>query len=481
MSRHAINVIMGMFVAIGLCLAGCGGGGTQTASTSPVNASPLTVTGTASEGRLITGKTVKLKDANGKSAVDATTDTATGNYQIDVSGLTAPFLVTVTGSNGTYVSLAQSIGIANINPITAAVVALASGTSDLSALFANLTPTQLGTIKANYTAKSAMLTTSIQAALPSGVKVEDYFTGTITAGKGMDVFFDTYQMAVNSTNGITIATKNAIISTVLTIPPTAVTANTSQPLPIIVAPTLPAPIQPPIIKNLKVIGAFNTIMLQWDAVDPNISGNVEIWRSKTNDLSTAIKIGSYSVAGQLYSDTPPRSSKLSETFYYWVRIVDSSNIEGPFNSNQGTAGSTASDPSFLLQTLASSKFSISMKASIGTAYNNAPMSIANISRVFVYKGIDYTATPIYDSATTIIKGTAESIDVPVNDCGNSTYTIYTTTGDSTVLGYKNAKYIASVSCGNVIICTNSPDISINYTGTNLEAKAVNTARLSCAP
>jgi hypothetical protein len=246
MRRNIINALIGLFVAMVFGIIGCGGGGgsgppTPTAS-GDVSAS--IVSGTASEGTLITGKPVKLKDANG-SAADTTTDAITGSYSIDVTGLTAPFLITVNGTNGTYVSLAQAAGTANINPITTMVVALAAGTCDIPALFTNLTPVQLAAINTNYAAKCALVTTSLQAALPAGFKAEDYFTGTVTAGTGMDAIFDTYQIAVHPTDGITVKTKDANAVTVLTIPVATVTANTAEPLPTINVPTTPAPAPTP--------------------------------------------------------------------------------------------------------------------------------------------------------------------------------------------------------------------------------------------
>lgn len=259
MNRNFIKVL-GLFVAVVFGIAGCGGGGsggtgTQTPVTPGGNIAPVTVSGTASEGTLITGKTVKLKDANGTSAVDGTTNATTGIYTVDVTGLIAPFLVTVTGTNGTYVSLAQTAGTANINPITTTVVALAAGNSDVSALFTSITPAQLTTLNTNYVAKSALVTASLQSALPAGVEAQDYFTGTITAGTGMDSVFDTYRITVNPTTGITVKTKDASATTVLTIPTATVTANTSQALPTIIAPT--------------TTGNQNTLINQsnWHAVD----------------------------------------------------------------------------------------------------------------------------------------------------------------------------------------------------------------------
>ncbi len=219
-----------------LSLQGCSGG-TAIDTVPFAGVASKTISGTASEGALITGKTVKLKDANGKSAVDVTTNATTGSYSVDVTDLTAPFLLTVTGTDGTYVSLAQSTGTANINPITSMVVALAAGTADVSGLFLNLTPSQLAAIKTNHAAKCDLVTASLQAALPTGIKASDYFTGTITAGIGMDAVFDTYQIVINPTSGITIKTKGANVTIVLTIPDITVTANTTLPLPVIAVPT----------------------------------------------------------------------------------------------------------------------------------------------------------------------------------------------------------------------------------------------------
>ncbi len=212
-----------------ILLAACGGGGGGTSATTP---NTLKVIGTATEGAVIANKIVKLKDANGVSATDTTTS-ATGTYSIDVTGLTAPYILTVTGTNGTYVSLAPVAGTANINPITTTVVALAAATSDISSLFSNLTPTQVSNINTNYPAKSALVTTSLQSALPSGTTAANYFTGAISVGSGIDAVFDTYRITVSSTTGITVKTNDTIATTVFTIPTNTIAANTNQPLPTI--------------------------------------------------------------------------------------------------------------------------------------------------------------------------------------------------------------------------------------------------------
>ena len=231
--KTMFKLATGCIISAALTLAGCGGGGGEGGGGGTIPA-VSTVVGTASEGALILGKTVKLKDATGKSAPDATTDATTGSYTVNVTGLTAPYLLTVTGTNGTYVSLAPAAGTANINPITTTVVSLAAGTSDLSALFANLKAADVVTISANYAAKTTAVTTALATVLPTGVTASDYFTGTIAAGKGMDSLFDSYKITVAPGTGITVTTKDASNTTVMSVP----TVSTATVLPAVTKASL---------------------------------------------------------------------------------------------------------------------------------------------------------------------------------------------------------------------------------------------------
>ncbi len=232
-----LRVAIGCIFSAALLLAGCGGGGGGgSGSTGPSVPTPVvsTVSGTASEGALILGKVVKLKDADGNSAPDATTNATTGVYSVDVTGLKAPYIVTVTSDSGTYVSLAPAVGTANINPITTAVVAMAAGTTDPKTLFTNLKAVDIATVAANYSSKAAALTTALDAALPTGVTAANFFTGTVVAGKGMDAMFDAYKITVDASNGITVATKDASATTLMQQTP----QNISTTLPTITKPSM---------------------------------------------------------------------------------------------------------------------------------------------------------------------------------------------------------------------------------------------------
>lgn len=225
-----------VFVLVSLMLlfiSGCGNGGGQSEVLGTIFPNPGTVTGVASDGELITGKRVRLKDAKGKSAEDVLSDNTTGFYSIDVTGLTAPFLVTVIGANGTYLALAPTTGTANINPITTMTVALAAGGSDMAALFAGLTPAQLATINYNYAKKTFLVTESLIDALPAGVAISDYLTGTITADNGRNDFFATYRITTDPLTGIIFRTTDAAGITVLNIPVATIAAGSNEPLPVL--------------------------------------------------------------------------------------------------------------------------------------------------------------------------------------------------------------------------------------------------------
>jgi hypothetical protein len=105
---------------------------------------------------------------------------------------------------------------------------------------------------------------------------------------------------------------------------------------------------PPQITGFTVTGAFSAIMLSWDDPRYRNLAYVEVFRAEVDNLGVAVRIGT--TQSTQYADTPPRSS-LSETYFYWVRVVSQAGVFGPFNGTSGTPGSTANDPSYVLELL----------------------------------------------------------------------------------------------------------------------------------
>jgi hypothetical protein len=101
-------------------LSACGGGDTASA--------PSTLSGTAAVGMPIMGGTVKVKCAGGSTLTSTTSNT--GSWQVTISGQTLPCAVQVSGGqvNGTaqtqsYHSIATSLGVVNVTPLTDLVMA----------------------------------------------------------------------------------------------------------------------------------------------------------------------------------------------------------------------------------------------------------------------------------------------------------------------------------------------------------------------
>ena len=334
MRKKLINLAFGALATLALGLAGCGGGGGGggTSATTPTvtNTAPVANAGTTQS--VVTGTVVTLdgsasNDANGdsltyswiitskpagSSAVLSSSTAVKPTFTADVAGA---FVLNLIVNDGKISSVTASVtvnatsSVINTAPVanagtaqsvvTGTVVTLdGSGSNDANG--------DLLTYRWSFTSKPA----GSSSALSSAAVAKPTFTPDVAGA---------YVLNLVVNDGKTNSVASTVTVTVLV----------------------------PKITNIQVTGAFNSIMLQWDAVNYQLTENIEIWRSKTNDATTAIKVGTVNISYQMYSDTPPRSSGYSETFYYWVRIIDSTSTAGEFNLTQGTPGSTANDPAYV--------------------------------------------------------------------------------------------------------------------------------------
>jgi hypothetical protein len=142
--KTSIALASAAFVSAALVACGGGGGGDSAVSATspaPTTTAPATTTpapttssisGVAATGQAMVGATITITDANGVTATK-TADSA-GSYSVDVTAMTAPFVITATSQVGdTQLSLtsmlaekpaAGSTGTANITPLTNAMAAL---------------------------------------------------------------------------------------------------------------------------------------------------------------------------------------------------------------------------------------------------------------------------------------------------------------------------------------------------------------------
>lgn len=125
-------------------LAACGGGGGGSDTASSPTTSSSTLKGTAAIGAPVDGVVMAI-DVNGKVSPAATTS-ALGAYTVDVSGMTAPFILRIVGTSGGQAVTLNSIATAagqtvNITPLTDLIVSSATGQPAGTSLATLCTPT----------------------------------------------------------------------------------------------------------------------------------------------------------------------------------------------------------------------------------------------------------------------------------------------------------------------------------------------------
>lgn len=108
--------------------------------------------------------------------------------------------------------------------------------------------------------------------------------------------------------------------------PNAGTGVTDFALPVFLQPDPSAPV-PPTATGLSAGAAFTTITLSWN--DPQISNLAftEVWRNGSDNLGSATRVDT--VSANVWSDTVDTA----QTFYYWVRHVNTNNVTGTFSSS----------------------------------------------------------------------------------------------------------------------------------------------------
>lgn len=119
-------------------LAACGGGGGGDSTSSATTATTTTLSGTAATGAALAGAKITVKDSKGASKT-ATAD-ASGNFSVDVTGMTAPLIIQAVSQDGgkTFYAISQTIPESNVINVTSITDSLARAAgSSPSTLFAD--------------------------------------------------------------------------------------------------------------------------------------------------------------------------------------------------------------------------------------------------------------------------------------------------------------------------------------------------------
>lgn len=187
-------------ILVGL-IAACGGGGGSSAPAS-------TVSGIAATGKALGNAAVTLIDT--KAATKNATTSASGAYSIDVTGLTAPFVIKVdAGSGKSLYSFAGDVGTVNINPFSDLIIRSACGGAN--------TETSHSTIKGNFVSSIAQFRSKFATMLTSYGVPSDYdpLSSSYAIGNSLDKLFDAITVTIASGTSVTI-TNTATGATIYT-------------------------------------------------------------------------------------------------------------------------------------------------------------------------------------------------------------------------------------------------------------------------
>ena len=205
MKRFLLNTKL-LVIAFSVVLASCGGGGSDTAVVDAAASTALK--GTAAAGAAIIG-TVTVKGSLGLTRSELIE--ADGTYNVDVSGLTAPYRLRAQGTVGgrtyklhSYAEAADVGGNVNITPFTDLIVANAAG-QVAAAYFESNSPADLdpAVVEAQEAALQAKLETVLTAlGVDSAINL---LNSTFSADhSGLDAALDVVRIEVDA--GLQVAT-----------------------------------------------------------------------------------------------------------------------------------------------------------------------------------------------------------------------------------------------------------------------------------
>lgn len=294
-------------LAVVFALSGCGGGGSGGLSSQVVS-------GTASVGAPLAGE-VNLKDASATPQVRTTVIGSDGSYAIDVTGMTAPFILQATGNaagtNYTLHSFAQGTGTTNINPLSEAIVASAVG-GDASDAYDHSDGDKLNRIGSNL---QAVVTTILSKLQPLLQQYNAQHTNPITTRYianhlGLDEMFDQVKITVN--NGVLTISYSKTGAVIFTGSVTDIANGVFNPgsiTPPVAVPSAPT--------TVTATGGTGQVKLAWGAVSNATSYNLYFATSAGVTIANGTKIP---VATNSYLQT---GLPAATTYYYIVTAVNS--------------------------------------------------------------------------------------------------------------------------------------------------------------
>jgi len=131
---------------------------------------------------------------------------------------------------------------------------------------------------------------------------------------------------------------------------------------------------PPSPEDVEATGSIGVIFLSWNQPTYRNHSYAEIWRSETDDVGTAVFVGTSSSQG--YVDVPGDQN----TRYYWVRFVSAANVRGAY-SQQSASAKADIDPAVIIAKIEGGILESSLSQSLKTRIKNIEDGFDNVGSV----------------------------------------------------------------------------------------------------
>jgi len=131
---------------------------------------------------------------------------------------------------------------------------------------------------------------------------------------------------------------------------------------------------PPSPEDVEATGSIGVIFLSWNQPTYRNHSYAEIWRSETDDVGTAVFVGTSSSQG--YVDVPGDQNMR----YYWVRFVSQANVKGAY-SQQSTSAKADIDPAVIISKIEGQILESSLSKSLKTRINNIEDGFDNVGSI----------------------------------------------------------------------------------------------------
>lgn len=180
---------------------------------------------------------------------------------------------------------------------------------------------------------------------------------------------------------------------------------------------------PPAPTNLIARPGITDVLLFWDNATYKNHSYTEVWRSDTDVLGDAVRIGTTS--GFSFSD----AVKEGRTYYYWVRFVSATNVIGPYNQTSGTIAITELSPERLLTLLTGEITASQLHSDLGSRINLIDGPVGLVGSVNARIGAVQTQVNDLAGTSEYAAGTTYQVNAIVKYNGGLYRAKQTTTGN----------------------------------------------------